>query len=112
MQTHRGIKGLIRNDRGEMISNATIKVYRFHHYLWQYIDHDIRSSTKEILSCRDENSQLFIDFGGDYYRLLRDGLYAIAVESPGYERQIRYIKVDNQVNENHAQRLDFILRLH
>lgn len=51
-----------------------------------------------------------IDFGGDYYRLLTDGSYAIQVKSEGYETQTQYIKISNKLNENNAQRLDFVLK--
>ncbi len=50
-----------------------------------------------------------IDSGGDYYRLLTDGSYAIQVKSEGYETQTQYVNVHNKANQNNAQRLDFIL---
>ncbi len=48
--------------------------------------------------------------GGDYYRLLVDGSYAVQVKSPGYEIQTQYVNVENKPNQNNAQRLDFILQ--
>jgi hypothetical protein len=41
-----GIKGLIQNEKGDMIYNATIKVYQLINNNWQYIDHDVISSEK------------------------------------------------------------------
>jgi hypothetical protein len=43
-----GIKGLIQNENGDMIYNATIKVYQLINKNWQYIDHDVTSSKKEL----------------------------------------------------------------
>lgn len=51
-----------------------------------------------------------IDLGGDYYRLLVDGSYAIKVESPGYESQTKHVTVHNEPMQDNAQRLDFILQ--
>jgi len=48
--------------------------------------------------------------GGDYYRLLTDGSYAIQVKSPDYQTQTQYVTVHNKPNENDAQRLDFVLQ--
>ncbi len=48
--------------------------------------------------------------GGDYYRLLTDGSYAIQVKSLDYETQTQYVTVHNKPNENDAQRLDFVLQ--
>ncbi|CAF2789085.1 unnamed protein product [Rotaria sp. Silwood2] len=92
-QTHLGIKGLIQNEEGDMISDATIKVNRLINNKWEYIDHDVTSN-----------------IGGDYYRLLIDGTYAVQVISPGYETQTRYVQVHNKPNQNNAKRLDFILQ--
>lgn len=39
-----GIKGIITDEEGEPIFNATIKVYQFVNNDWDYIDHDITSS--------------------------------------------------------------------
>ncbi|CAF4724445.1 unnamed protein product [Rotaria sp. Silwood1] len=55
-QTHLGIKGLILNEEGDMIYDATIKVNRLINNDWEYIDHDVTSNIE-----------------GDYYRLLIDG---------------------------------------
>ncbi len=43
-QTHLGIKGMIENEDGEPIFNATIKVYQLINNNWDYIDHDVISS--------------------------------------------------------------------
>ncbi|CAM4864862.1 unnamed protein product [Rotaria socialis] len=59
-QTHLGIKGLIDDEEGEPIFNASIKVYQLINNNWEYIDHDVTSNSN-----------------GDYYRLLVDGTYAI-----------------------------------
>lgn len=92
-QTHLGIKGLIQNEDGDTIYNATIKVYQLINNNLRYIDHDVISN-----------------LDGDYYRLLTDGSYAIQVKSPGYETQTKYIEVHNKPHQTNAQRLDFILR--
>jgi carboxypeptidase E len=92
-QTHLGIKGMIENEDGEPIYNASIKVYQLINNNWQYIDHDITSNPN-----------------GDYYRLLTDGSYAIQVKKPGYETQIQYVKVHNKDQQTDAQRLDFTLQ--
>jgi len=91
-QTHIGIKGLIRDDDGNPIFNATIKVYQWVNKHFQYIDHDITSNS-----------------GGDYYRLLADGSYAIQVKKSGYETQVQYIEIENEQDQINAQRLDFTL---
>jgi hypothetical protein len=39
-----GIKGMIENEDGEPIFNATIKVYQLINNNWDYIDHDVISS--------------------------------------------------------------------
>jgi len=91
-QTHLGIKGMIENEDGEPLYNASIKVYQLINNNWQYIDHDVTSNPN-----------------GDYYRLLADGSYAIQVKKPGYETQIQYIKIHNKDQQSHAQRLDFTL---
>jgi len=39
-----GIKGMIENEDGEPIFNATIKVYQLTNNNWDYIDHDVTSS--------------------------------------------------------------------
>ncbi len=95
-----------------MIYNATIKVYQFIHNHWQYIDHDVTSSKKEFFEMKKRKFTFYwsIDLGGDYYRLLTDGSYAIQVKSPGYKTQMKYVHVNNKPNENNAQRLDFILQ--
>jgi len=92
-QTHLGIKGFIENEEGKPIFNATIKVYQLINNNWQYIDHDVISNT-----------------GGDYYRLLADGSYAIQVKKEGYETQTQYISVHNKEHQVEAQRIDFILQ--
>jgi len=92
-QTHVGIKGLIENEDGEPIYNATIKVYQSINNNWQYIDHDVTSNPD-----------------GDYYRLLTDGSYAIQVKKSGYETQVQHIKIHNKDQQSHAQRLDFTLQ--
>ena len=105
-----GIKGIIDDEEGEPIFNATIKTYQLINDDWQYIDHDITSSRLcEILK---DNLDLFfvLDPHGDYYRLLVDGVYAIQVKKPGYESQTQYVHVHNQAHQIHAQRLDFTLQ--
>ncbi|CAF1485827.1 unnamed protein product [Adineta ricciae] len=93
MKTHIGIKGLIRNEEGESISNAGIKIYHIKDGELNYIDHDVKSN-----------------LDGDYYRLLPDGLYAIEVNSLGYKKAIQYVTVQNQINQVNAQRVDFVLK--
>ncbi len=39
-----GIKGMIRDEDGEPIFNATIKTYQLINDNWDYIDHDVTSS--------------------------------------------------------------------
>jgi carboxypeptidase E len=92
-QSHVGIKGIISNEDGEPVYNASIKTYQLINKNWQYIDHDVTSNPN-----------------GDYYRLLADGSYAVQVKKAGYETQIQYIKVHNQNQQGHAQRLDFTLQ--
>jgi carboxypeptidase E len=92
-QSHVGIKGIISNEDGEPVYNASIKTYQLINKNWQYIDHDVTSNPN-----------------GDYYRLLADGSYAVQVKKTGYETQIQYIKVHNQKQQGHAQRLDFTLQ--
>ncbi|CAF4337358.1 unnamed protein product, partial [Adineta steineri] len=91
-QTHLGIKGLIQNEDGKMIFNATIKVYQAEGDNWKYIDHDVTSN-----------------IGGDYYRLLVDGSYAVEVSYPGFKSQTQYVDVNYKSQQTDAQRLDFIL---
>ncbi|CAF0774571.1 unnamed protein product [Rotaria sordida] len=91
-QTHIGIKGIIQNEKGNVISKATIKVHQLVNYNWEYIDHDVTSNTE-----------------GDYYRLLIDGIYAVQVISSGYKTQTQYIQVHNKPYQYSAKRLDFIL---
>ncbi|CAF1387591.1 unnamed protein product [Rotaria sordida] len=92
-QTHVGIKGIINNEDGEPIFNATIKVYQLVNDNWEYIDHDVTSNPD-----------------GDYYRLLADGTYGIKVTKPGYESQIQYVDIHNKEHQTNAQRLDFTLQ--
>lgn len=54
--------------------------------------------------------RICIDAGGDYYRLLIDGTYAIKIESLGYKNAIEYVNITNQARQIHAKRLDFILQ--
>ncbi|CAF3098469.1 unnamed protein product [Rotaria sp. Silwood2] len=92
-QTHLGIKGIIDDEDGEPIYNASIKVYQSINNNWEYIDHDVTSNPD-----------------GNYYRLLVDGTYAIKVAKPGYESQIQYVKIHNKEHQTNAQRLDFTLQ--
>ncbi|CAF3445820.1 unnamed protein product [Rotaria socialis] len=92
-QTHLGIKGLIDDEEGEPIFNASIKVYQLINNNWEYIDHDVTSNSN-----------------GDYYRLLVDGTYAIQVKKPGYESQTRHITVHNKEYQTDAHRYDFTLQ--
>lgn len=92
-QTHMGVKGLIQNEDGEPIFNATVKVYQMINKHWHYIDHDITSN-----------------MDGDYYRLLADGSYAIEVKKPGYKTEVQYIDVENKAHQQDAPRVDFTLR--
>jgi hypothetical protein len=39
-----GIKGIISNEDGEPVYNASIKTYQLINKNWQYIDHDVTSS--------------------------------------------------------------------
>ena len=48
-----GIKGIIENEDGEPIFNASIKVYQLINDNWQYIDHDVTSS-KECLCSKEK----------------------------------------------------------
>jgi hypothetical protein len=41
-----GIKGVVKNPQGNMIRNATIKVYQSINDQFQYIDHDVTSGEK------------------------------------------------------------------
>jgi len=92
-QTHIGVKGLIQGEDGQPIFNATIKVYESINGKWQYIDHDVTSNVD-----------------GDYFRLLKDGSYAIQVTKPGYEKQTKYVDVHNKEQQVDAQRVDFTLK--
>jgi len=92
-QTHLGIKGMIENEDGEPIFNATIKVYQLTNNNWNYIDHDVTSNPM-----------------GDYYRLLADGSYAIQVKKVGYESQTQYIEINNKQHQMEAQHVDFTLQ--
>jgi carboxypeptidase E len=92
-QTHSGIKGLIQNQAGEPIFNATIRVYQLVNNNWQYIDHDVTSHTN-----------------GDYYRLLIDGSYVIQVKHPDYQTEVQRVDVKNEPHQSSAQRVDFTLQ--
>ena len=107
-----GIKGIIDNEDGEPIFNATIKIYQSVNGDWQYIDHDVTSSMsrREFFLKRNSILDLSIDPSGDYYRLLVDGSYAIQVKKAGYESQVKYIDVNNKEQQKNAQRVDFTLQ--
>lgn len=110
LQTHVGIKGIIADEDGEPIYNASIKVYQLINDNWKYIDHDITSSKhptkRKCIFC----NACHLDPHGDYYRLLTDGSYAIQVKKPGYESQTQYISIHNKEHQADAHRLDFTLQ--
>ena len=58
----------------------------------------------------NQQRDILTDAGGDYYRLLTDGSYAIHVKKPGYETETQYITVHNQDHQSSAQRVDFVLQ--
>lgn len=91
-QTHIGIKGQIRNEQNEPISNAVIHIVNETN--GKEIDHDVTSA-----------------HDGDYWRLLIDGKYQVTVcGSPRYDCVTKSVVVSNQPFEE-AQKVDFVLPL-
>ncbi|XP_062490287.1 adipocyte enhancer-binding protein 1 isoform X1 [Pezoporus occidentalis] len=67
-QVHRGIKGLVTDQQGEPIANATIVVGG--------INHNIRTAS-----------------GGDYWRILNPGEYRVSARAEGYNPSVKTCSV-------------------
>ncbi|KAI4901032.1 hypothetical protein NFI96_034306, partial [Prochilodus magdalenae] len=67
-QVHRGIKGVVRDTEGNVITNATISV--------EGISHDVKTAST-----------------GDYWRLLNPGEYRVTARAEGYSPQTRLCMV-------------------
>ncbi|CAL8304319.1 unnamed protein product [Lota lota] len=80
-QVHRGIKGVVKDLRGQGIANAVISV--------EGISHDIRTATD-----------------GDYWRLLNPGEYQVTARADGYSLTRKMCEVGYQMG---ASRCDFTL---
>ncbi|XP_017295118.1 carboxypeptidase Z [Kryptolebias marmoratus] len=80
---HRGIKGIVKDEEGNVIKGARISV--------RGIRHDVTSA---------EN--------GDYWRLLPPGIHIITASAPGYARAIKKVRLPPRMQT--AGRLDFVLR--
>lgn len=80
---HRGIKGIVKDEDGNVITGAKISV--------RGIRHDITTA---------EN--------GDYWRLLTPGIYVVSAFAPGYSRAAK--KVHLPPNMHTAGRVDFVLQ--
>lgn len=63
-QTHRGIKGVVTDQQGEPIANATIVVGG--------INHNVRTAS-----------------GGDYWRILNPGEYRVSARADGYNPSVK-----------------------
>ncbi|XP_054373483.1 adipocyte enhancer-binding protein 1 [Molothrus ater] len=63
-QTHRGIKGVVTDQQGEPIANATIVVGG--------INHNVRTAS-----------------GGDYWRILNPGEYRVSARAEGYNPSVK-----------------------
>ncbi|XP_076459516.1 carboxypeptidase E-like [Babylonia areolata] len=95
LQTHIGVKGTVSNTKGEPVADATVQVTFL--ATGGTIDHD-------ILSLK----------GGDYYRLLPDGVYGVTVSAEGYHPALKCVSVKNDMYlgsnvARQAPELDFTL---
>ncbi|XP_026017796.1 carboxypeptidase Z-like isoform X1 [Astatotilapia calliptera] len=79
---HRGIKGIVKDEKGNAIKGARISV--------RGIQHDITTA---------EN--------GDYWRLLTPGIHIVSASGQGYTRATKRIQVPSRMKT--AGRVDFVL---
>ncbi|XP_069475053.1 adipocyte enhancer-binding protein 1 isoform X2 [Ambystoma mexicanum] len=80
-QVHRGIKGVVTDQQGEPIPNATISVAE--------INHDVMTAS-----------------GGDYWRILNPGEYRVTVRAEGYTPSSKTCTVGYDIGATHC---NFIL---
>ena len=111
--SHVGIKGLVRDEDGSPIRDASIKVINVTSGRNQYIDHDVSTIPS-----------------GEYWRLLTPGIYQITVVKDGYEPVSKMVTVSDKIGNgigsesesehdskhdwksghHEAQRIDFVLK--
>ncbi|XP_072232739.1 carboxypeptidase Z-like isoform X2 [Leuresthes tenuis] len=80
---HRGIKGLVKDEEGNVIKGVSISI--------RGIRHDITSA---------EN--------GDYWRLLTPGIHIVSASAPGYTRATKKVLLPSHMHT--AGRVDFVLQ--
>ncbi|XP_037348802.1 adipocyte enhancer-binding protein 1 isoform X1 [Talpa occidentalis] len=80
-QVHRGIKGVVTDEQGIPIANATISV--------SGINHGVKTAS-----------------GGDYWRILNPGEYRVTVQAEGYTTSAKTCNVDYDIG---ATQCNFIL---
>uniref|UniRef100_UPI0037E8A045 carboxypeptidase Z-like isoform X2 n=1 Tax=Semicossyphus pulcher TaxID=241346 RepID=UPI0037E8A045 len=80
---HRGIKGLVKDEEGNVIKGARVSV--------RGIQHDVTTA---------EN--------GDYWRLLIPGIHIVSASAPGFNRSLKKVYLPHHMTT--AGRVDFVLQ--
>ncbi|XP_048369047.1 adipocyte enhancer-binding protein 1 [Sphaerodactylus townsendi] len=80
-QVHRGIKGMVKDQQGDPIANASISVVG--------INHDVKTAS-----------------GGDYWRILNPGEYRVTAKADGYNPSVKTCHVFYDIG---ATQCDFTL---
>ncbi|ELK13025.1 Adipocyte enhancer-binding protein 1 [Pteropus alecto] len=103
-QVHRGIKGVVTDEQGIPIANATISVHRG--IKGVVTDEQGIPIANATISVSGINHGVKTASGGDYWRILNPGEYRVTVQAEGYTPSAKTCNVDYDIG---ATQCNFIL---